>query len=185
MPRRIIFAAVLLLLVIGCTRQELPQGNIFPVGNHYDRAMQLCEGNHYAEAELILKEGELAAEASDNKLELQKCQETRYLVARILNATTQQRDFELLHDQEKAKTMGQFITLAKELRINIPEDMSLLNMLKTEPAFCRPFIPADIDSVMPASPAEKAGIRKAVQQHHRPQCPDHRAGPAAHRNVVL
>ena len=115
MPRRIIFAAVLLLLVIGCTRQELPQGNIFPVGNHYDRAMQLCEGNHYAEAELILKEGELAAEASDNKLELQKCQETRYLVARILNATTQQRDFELLHDQEKAKTMGQFITLAKEL----------------------------------------------------------------------
>ena len=48
----------------------------------------------------------------------------------------------------------------KTVSINIPEDMSLLNMLKTEPAFCRPFIPADIDSVMPASPAEKAGIRK-------------------------
>ena len=49
---------------------------------------------------------------------------------------------------------------ALAVSINIPEDMSLLNMLKTEPAFCRPFIPADIDSVMPASPAEKAGIRK-------------------------
>ena len=115
MLRRILFAAALLLLVIGCTRQETPQGNITPTGNHYERAMQLCERNHYAEAELILKDGELAAAASDNQLELQKCQETRYLVARILNATMQQRDFEMLHDHEKASDMAQFITLAKEL----------------------------------------------------------------------
>lgn len=93
MLRRILLAASLLLLIIGCTRQETPQGNISPSGNHYERAMQLCETNHYAEAELILKEGELAAEANDNKLELQKCQETRFLVAQFWmptpnNATT-------------------------------------------------------------------------------------------------
>ena len=91
MLRRILLAASLLLLIIGCTRQETPQGNISPSGNHYERAMQLCETNHYAEAELILKEGELAAEASDNKLELQKCQETRYLVARILRSGLRER----------------------------------------------------------------------------------------------
>ena len=36
-------------------------------------------------------------------------------MARILNATTQKRNFELLHDYEKAANMAQFITLAKEL----------------------------------------------------------------------
>lgn len=113
--RMTILVTALLLLITGCSRQEQPQGNIMPTGNHYERAMQLCEGNHYAEAELILKEGELTAEASDNILELQKCQETRYLVARILSATTQQRNFELLHDHEKSANMAQFITLAKEL----------------------------------------------------------------------
>jgi hypothetical protein len=77
--------------------------------------MQLCEGNHYAEAELILKEGELVAEASDNKLELQKCQGARYLVAQVLSATTQKRNYELINDHEKATNMAQFITLAKEL----------------------------------------------------------------------
>ena len=115
MFRRFLFAASMLLILMGCTRQESPQVNYSPVGDHYERAMLLCEGNHYAEAELILKEGELTAEASDNILELQKCQETRYLVARILSATTQQRNFELLHDHEKSANMAQFITLAKEL----------------------------------------------------------------------
>ena len=115
MFRMTIFATALLLFLTGCTRQELPQGNIIPARNHYEQAMLLCEDDRYAEAELILKEGELAAEASDNKLELQKCQETRYLVARILSATTQKRNYELLHDHEKAAGMAQYITLAKEL----------------------------------------------------------------------
>ena len=113
--RQLIMAAALLLLFIGCMRQEVPQGRISLAGDSYERAMQLCERNHFAEAELILKEGELAAEACDNELELQRCQETRYLVARILSATTQQRDFELLNDHEKAADVVQFITLAKEL----------------------------------------------------------------------
>ncbi len=115
MCRRVLFVAVGLLCIISCSRQELPPERISPVGDYYERAMLLCEANHYAEAELILKEGELAAEASDNKLELQKCQGTRYLVARILSATIQQRNYELLHDQEKATNMAQLITLAKEL----------------------------------------------------------------------
>lgn len=48
----------------------------------------------------------------------------------------------------------------KNLTIRMPEDMSLLNMLKAEPAFCRPFIPAELDTVMPDSPAAKAGMLK-------------------------
>ena len=48
----------------------------------------------------------------------------------------------------------------KNLTINMPEDMSLLEMLKAEPAFCRPFIPAELDSVMPGTPAAKAGLLK-------------------------
>ena len=115
MFRRILYAAALMLLIVSCTHHEIPQGTIHLASSHYGRAMQLCEGNHYAEAELILKEGELVAEASDNKLELQKCQGTRYLVAQILSATTQKRNYELLHDHEKATNMAQFITLAKEL----------------------------------------------------------------------
>lgn len=115
MFRRILFATTLILLVISCTRQEIPQGTIPLARSHYGQAMQLCEGNHYAEAELILKEGELVAEASDNKLELQKCQGARYLVAQVLSATTQKRNYELVNDHEKATNMAQFITLAKEL----------------------------------------------------------------------
>ena len=115
MFRRILFATTLILLVISCTRQEIPQGTMPLARSHYGQAMQLCEGNHYAEAELILKEGELVAEASDNKLELQKCQGARYLVAQVLSATTQKRNYELINDHEKATNMAQFITLAKEL----------------------------------------------------------------------
>lgn len=48
----------------------------------------------------------------------------------------------------------------KEVKIALPGEISLLDMLKKEPAFCRPFVPADVDSVMPNTPAAKAGIVK-------------------------
>ncbi|MBR5929362.1 MAG: RIP metalloprotease RseP [Prevotella sp.] len=48
----------------------------------------------------------------------------------------------------------------KEVTINMPEDLSLLTMLQASPAFARPFIPAEIDSVLPESPAAKVGIKK-------------------------
>ena len=52
------------------------------------------------------------------------------------------------------------VVASKKIDIAMPSDMSLLEMLKSEPVFARPFVPAEIDSVMPGSPAEKVGIRK-------------------------
>ncbi len=49
---------------------------------------------------------------------------------------------------------------SKKIDIKMPEGMSLLTMLKDEPVFARPFVPAEIDSVLPQSPAMKAGIKK-------------------------
>jgi len=46
------------------------------------------------------------------------------------------------------------------VNIAMPEDMSLLNMLQTSPAFIRPFIPAEIDSVIPGTPAAAASLKK-------------------------
>ena len=48
----------------------------------------------------------------------------------------------------------------KEVTLAMPEDMSLLTMVKEEPVFARPFIPAEVDSVLAGSPAQKAGIVK-------------------------
>lgn len=48
----------------------------------------------------------------------------------------------------------------KEIVITMPEDLSLLTMLQEEPQFARPFIPAEIDSIIPGTPAEKAGLHK-------------------------
>lgn len=47
----------------------------------------------------------------------------------------------------------------KEVTINMPEDMSLLTMIKSEPTFLRPIIPAIIDTVPAGTPAAKAGIK--------------------------
>jgi regulator of sigma E protease len=44
--------------------------------------------------------------------------------------------------------------------ISLPGDLNLLNMLKNEPQFVRPLIPAQIDSVIPSTPAMTAGLRK-------------------------
>ena len=52
------------------------------------------------------------------------------------------------------------IVASKKIDVKMPGDMSLLTMLKDEPVFARPFIPAEIDSVLPGSPAMKAGIKK-------------------------
>ena len=48
----------------------------------------------------------------------------------------------------------------KKVSIAMPGNLSLLEMLKTDPAFVRPFIPAEIDSVIKGTPADKAGLRK-------------------------
>lgn len=48
----------------------------------------------------------------------------------------------------------------KEIQVATTGDLSLLTMLKTEPVFCRPLVPAVIDSVMPGTAAAKAGMKK-------------------------
>ena len=73
--------------------------------------------------------------------------------------TFERYDVDVYRHIADAKTV-QVKRNGKDLTIKMPEDMSLLNMLKAEPAFCRPFIPAELDTVMPDSPAAKAGMLK-------------------------
>ena len=47
----------------------------------------------------------------------------------------------------------------KQMSISLPGDLNLLNMIKADPSFVRPLLPARIDSVMVGSPAEKAGMK--------------------------
>jgi regulator of sigma E protease len=48
----------------------------------------------------------------------------------------------------------------KKMSIELPGDINLLSMLKTSPVFVRPFLPAEVDTVLPNGPAAKAGIVK-------------------------
>ncbi len=48
----------------------------------------------------------------------------------------------------------------KAVTVALPGNLNLLDMLKAQPQFARPFLPAVIDSVMPGSIAEKMGMRK-------------------------
>ena len=48
----------------------------------------------------------------------------------------------------------------KPMSISLPGDLNLLGMLKADPSFVRPLIPAVIDSVMPESPAATVGLQK-------------------------
>ena len=44
--------------------------------------------------------------------------------------------------------------------IAMPGDLNMLNMIKNEPRFVTPFIPAQVDSVFPDTPAAAIGLRK-------------------------
>lgn len=48
----------------------------------------------------------------------------------------------------------------KRMSIKLPGNLSLLSMLKAQPQFARPFIPAEIDTVIPGTPAAKMGLLK-------------------------
>lgn len=66
-------------------------------------------------------------------------------------------------DMYRAIADGNSVTVlrqGKKVTVTLPDDMSLLTMLKTQPVFTRPFIPADIDSVIPNTPAMIAGMQK-------------------------
>lgn len=68
-------------------------------------------------------------------------------------------DVDTYRSLSKARTVD-VIRDGRTVTVNMPENMSLLTMLKSEPMFARPFLPADIDSVIPGTPAAKAGMRK-------------------------
>ena len=71
------------------------------------------------------------------------------------------KDFsaDLYRDLSEAKRVD-LIRDGKEMSLNLPGDLNLLNMLKAEPSFVRPLIPAVIDSVMENSPASEIGLQK-------------------------
>jgi regulator of sigma E protease len=57
-------------------------------------------------------------------------------------------------------TRADIIRDGKPMSISLPGDINLLGMLKAEPSFVRPLIPAVVDSVMNDSPAAKIGLQK-------------------------
>ena len=57
-------------------------------------------------------------------------------------------------------TRADIIRDGKRMSIPLPGNLNLLDMIKSEPAFVRPFIPAKIEDVMKDSPAAKARIAK-------------------------
>ncbi|MCD8202365.1 MAG: RIP metalloprotease RseP [Prevotella sp.] len=68
-------------------------------------------------------------------------------------------DVDMYRAISEAKTVD-VLREGKEVEITMPEKMSLLTMLKSDPVFARPFIPADIDSVLPKTPAANVGMLK-------------------------
>ena len=48
----------------------------------------------------------------------------------------------------------------KKMSLTLPGDINLLGMLKADPSFVRPIIPAEVDSVMADSPAQQIGLQK-------------------------
>ena len=71
------------------------------------------------------------------------------------------KDFsaDLYRDLSEAKRVD-LIRDGKNMSLNLPGDINLLGMLKTEPAFVRPLVPAEIDSVMEGTPAAEIGLQK-------------------------
>ena len=71
------------------------------------------------------------------------------------------KDFsaDLMRDISKAHEVI-VLRNGRECLVPLNGDLNFLNMLKADPVFCRPFIPALVDSVDASSPAYKAGIRK-------------------------
>ena len=62
------------------------------------------------------------------------------------NGTFKDFNADLFRDLSKAKRVD-IIRNGKPMSINLPGDINLLNMLKSSPMFCRPFLNADVDSI--------------------------------------
>ncbi len=71
------------------------------------------------------------------------------------------KDFsaDLYRDLSEAYSVN-LIRDGKKMSLKLPGDLNLLGMLKAEPSFVRPLIPAEVDSVMADSPAASIGLQK-------------------------
>ncbi len=71
------------------------------------------------------------------------------------------KDFsaDLFRDLSKAKRVD-IIREGKTISLQLPGDINLLGMLKSAPTFVSPLVPAEIDSVMPNTPAAKIGLTR-------------------------
>ncbi len=71
------------------------------------------------------------------------------------------KDFsaDLFRDLSKAKRVD-IIREGKTISLQLPGDINLLGMLKSAPTFVSPLVPAEIDSVMPNTPAAKIGLMR-------------------------
>ena len=65
-----------------------------------------------------------------------------------------------LYRQLSEATRADVLRDGKKVSITLPGDLNLLGMLKAEPSFVRPLIPARVDSVLPGTPAAAAGLEK-------------------------
>ncbi len=77
---------------------------------------------------------------------------------------TEQGDFkdfsaDLFRDLAVAKQV-RILRDGQQMTLSLPGDLNLLDMLKNQPSFCRPFIPAVIDSVQPGTEAARIGLAK-------------------------
>ncbi len=68
-------------------------------------------------------------------------------------------DVDLYRQLSTAKRVD-IVRDGKPMSVNLPGELNLLDMIKSQPSFVRPLIPAEIDSVIPATPAQKAGMKK-------------------------
>ncbi len=66
---------------------------------------------------------------------------------------------DLYRDLSEARR-ADIIRDGKPMSLQLPGDINLLGMLKAEPSFVRPLIPAEIDSVMADTPAASIGLQK-------------------------
>ena len=71
------------------------------------------------------------------------------------------KDFsaDLYRDLSEA-TRADIIRDGKPMTISLPGKINLLGMLKADPSFVRPLVPAVVDSVMEGSPAAEIGLQK-------------------------
>ena len=71
------------------------------------------------------------------------------------------KDFsaDMYRDLSEARRVD-LIRNGKQMSLSLPGDINLLGMLKAEPSFVRPLIPAEVDSVMADTPAASIGLQK-------------------------